>query len=256
MRGRFDVCGPKGLNVFDSASTFLMTSTETAKSANEYVVHKAPSVIRYIPNFISEEEEDALLKCVYEAPSPKWDQLLNRRLQNWGGIVNSKGMISDGPLPKWLSDLIDKIVAVPDTFPAGRRPNHVLINEYKPGQGIMPHTDGPAYFPLISTVSLGSDTLLDFYEKANLMENLDLAKRYVGSMFVQRRSLLLLNETVYNDLHHGIRERTSDKIDDSVFNADESTLGQTFERGTRVSLTIRHCPKVAKLSLNNLLLRR
>ncbi|KAK0399873.1 hypothetical protein QR680_003253 [Steinernema hermaphroditum] len=228
---------------------------KTVKSANDFVVKKAPSTIRYIPNFITEAEEELLLKHVYATPSPKWKQLLNRRLQNWGGAVNEKGMVADGPLPQWLSDTIDKIVAVPDTFSVERRPNHVLLNEYESGQGIMPHTDGPAYFPLISTISLGSHTLLEFYEKGDPMENLELSKRYVGSMLVERRSLLLINGSAY-DLHHGIAERSSDTIDDTVFNADESTLNKTFERGTRISLTIRHCPKVSKFNLQKLLGRR
>ena len=33
-------------------------------------------------------------------------------------------------------------------------PNHVLINEYLPGQGILPHTDGPLYVPIVVTISL------------------------------------------------------------------------------------------------------
>lgn len=54
-------------------------------------------------------------------------------------------------------------MSVQNGFPEDRRPNHVLINEYLPGQGIMPHTDGNAFNPLISTVSLGGSTMLDFY---------------------------------------------------------------------------------------------
>ena len=42
-------------------------------------------------------------------------------------------------------------------------PNHCLVNEYLAGQGIMPHEDGPAYFPAVATISLGSHTLLDVY---------------------------------------------------------------------------------------------
>ncbi|PIO55345.1 hypothetical protein TELCIR_23269, partial [Teladorsagia circumcincta] len=45
--------------------------------------------------------------------------------------------------------------------------NHVLVNEYVPGQGIMPHTDGPAFFQLVSNVTMGSHTLLDLYRPVN-----------------------------------------------------------------------------------------
>ncbi len=44
-------------------------------------------------------------------------------------------------------------------------PNHVLINEYQPGQGIMPHEDGAAYWPVVATVSLGAPIVLDIYGK-------------------------------------------------------------------------------------------
>src|SRR5699024_11991713 len=45
-----------------------------------------------------------------------------------------------------------------------RAPNHVLVNEYTPGQGIMPHEDGGAYYPTVATVSLGGAVVLDLYE--------------------------------------------------------------------------------------------
>lgn len=50
---------------------------------------------RYIPNFITEEEERQILKHVDTVPLPKWTQLSNRRLQNWGGIPHPKGMIAE-----------------------------------------------------------------------------------------------------------------------------------------------------------------
>lgn len=50
-------------------------------------VLKCPSSVYYIPNFINQDEEDYLLQKVNDAPKPKWVQLKNRRLQNWGGIL-------------------------------------------------------------------------------------------------------------------------------------------------------------------------
>lgn len=44
-------------------------------------------------------------------------------------------------------------------------PNHVLVNEYLPGQGIMPHEDGAAYRPVVATVSLGSAAVVEFWPK-------------------------------------------------------------------------------------------
>jgi len=38
----------------------------------------------YFPDFLSESEEASLVSMIYAAPKPKWTQLSNRRLQNWG----------------------------------------------------------------------------------------------------------------------------------------------------------------------------
>ena len=48
----------------------------------------------------------------------------------------------------------------------GHSANHVLINEYLPGQGIMPHEDGPFFYPVIANITLGSHTMLDLYAKS------------------------------------------------------------------------------------------
>lgn len=46
-----------------------------------------------------------------------------------------------------------------------KEPNHVLINEYRRGQGIMPHEDGGAYAPVVATVSLGAPICLEISRK-------------------------------------------------------------------------------------------
>lgn len=98
----------------------------------DFLIDKAPKTLYYIPNFISCEEEDRLIKQVYDSPKPKWTHLKNRRLQNWGGLPLQKGMIAE-PIPEWLTECCKK------TYDLGvftdKMPNHILINEYLPGQG-------------------------------------------------------------------------------------------------------------------------
>uniref|UniRef100_A0AC34PVE8 Fe2OG dioxygenase domain-containing protein n=1 Tax=Panagrolaimus sp. JU765 TaxID=591449 RepID=A0AC34PVE8_9BILA len=225
-------------------------------NADDFVVKNAPPTVRYIPNFIDEEMEEYLLWQVENAPKPKWEFLKNRRLQNWGGMVGKKGLIADNNMPQWLDMLIDKIMEVQNTFPEGNRPNHVLVNEYLPGQGIMPHTDGPAFFPMVSTISLGSHTFLDFYQPIDEENMKPLEERYVGSMLIQPRSLILIKDEAYHCKLHGIEERKTDVITDKIFNKPAKlSVGSEMERGTRVSLTIRNVPIVNK-NLMNLLMNK
>lgn len=122
----------------------------------------------YIPNFITEDEERFLTESILSAPKPKWKVLQNRRLQEWGGqMVSTSNTLMPQPMPEFFTTYPDLITRLRKTGAFGSsvhgQPNHCLVNEYLPGQGIMPHEDGPAYYPAVATISLGSHTLLDVY---------------------------------------------------------------------------------------------
>lgn len=89
----------------------------------------------YIPNYLTELEEQRLLTDIH-ASRAKWVQLSGRRLQNHGGVVHAKGLIS-APLPHWLQQLVQRLAQSTGMFAAESPPNHVLINAYKPGEGIL-----------------------------------------------------------------------------------------------------------------------
>ena len=128
--------------------------------------------------------------------------------------------------------------------------NHVLLNEYQPGQGIMPHLDGLMFYPTISTISLGSSTVINFYSEASHShgESLKFEDRLATSLFVEPRSLLVLKDDMYQKYLHGIEELQEDVLSDKICNLkDPSVIGQTFPRSTRVSLTIRHVPNTKKM---------
>lgn len=116
----------------------------------------------------------------------------------------------------------------------------------------MPHTDGPAFYPLISTINLGGHTFLDFYEAIHCEESKPLSERYIGSMFLAPRSLILIKDESYQMLH-GIEERDKDVMTEKVFNRGETPIGMELKRDTRVSLTIRNVPNIAKRSIMSLL---
>ena len=60
-----------------------------------------PSSAYYVPDFLSREREDLLIREIYKTPKVRWTQLRNRRLINFGGVPHPKGMIAE-PLPTWL----------------------------------------------------------------------------------------------------------------------------------------------------------
>ncbi len=72
------------------------------------------------------------------------------------------------------------------------------------------------------------------------------------SLLLQPRSLVVFKEEMYHVYLHGIEERTNDVITPKTIIPDKNgkiTVGDQLERKTRISLTIRHVPKVLKLKL-------
>jgi alkylated DNA repair protein alkB homolog 6 len=197
------------------------------------------------------------------APKPRWKQLTHRRLQTWpSDLVNNK--LVDSPLPPWLVEpVISRLLSIPrlpDQADGGphlfsdsphKRPNHVLINEYPPGVGIMPHKDGSAYHPVVCTVSLGASLCLNIYKTK---EDGALDPEPVWRILQEPRSLLITTQDVYTDYLHGIADISEDLdlSDKTIANwsllrsRDDFATGQN-SRTTRTSLTYRDVMQVSKL---------
>ncbi|KAG0661647.1 hypothetical protein C6P46_003868 [Rhodotorula mucilaginosa] len=187
-----------------------------------------------------------------------WKDLNGRRSMYWGGTVTPSGSLVPAPFPTFMDsawpNVLDRIAetGVYDEWTGGkgkgkeRGPNHCLVNEYLPGQGIMPHTDGPAYLPCTSTLSLGSHTVLCLRSKPSHLalssssspntdtdtdstsdsnnkekqEEDDEARRAASiaavqklDLFLPARSLVVLTSTLYSDWLHGIAPLKGDSID-------------------------------------------
>lgn len=138
------------------------------------------------------------------------------------------------------------------------------------------HSDGPLFYPTVTTISCGSHTILDFYKRletaevdtkidgkegcyktllrnvASFLQQQQLKLEF--SLLLERRSLLVLQSDLYHNYLHSIAERDTDTVSEaSIRNlhlcTEKLTEGQTMKRGTRLSLTIRHVPKTSKLKL-------
>ncbi len=123
------------------------------------------------------------------------------------------------------------------------------MNEYLPGQGILPHEDGNAYYPVVATVSLGAAIVLDVYAKGP-----EAAKEPIWRVLQERRSLLITAGKMYTDHLHGIQGVDVDEEvgESGVVNWDLVGNKEAFRerrnvRGTRVSLTFRDVGKVKRL---------
>jgi len=203
----------------------------------------------YIPNFITSDQEQSILSHIGRTPKPRWTQLLNRRLVNYGGVPHPNGMIAE-EIPEWLQSYVDKVNNL-GIFES-QKANHVLLNEYLPGQGILPHTDGPLFYPIISTISCGAHTVLEFTKRESTGDG--ETREVLFKLLLEPRSLLILKDTLYCDYMHGISEINEDTLCDRICNYDlcENTYkigDHLVRRSPRISLTIRNVPKTSKMKL-------
>lgn len=208
----------------------------------EYQVVDAPSTVFYIPNFITPSEEELILSKVYSVPKPKWTCLSHRRLQDYGGVPHVKGMIPE-KIPAWLQQFMNKIGDL-NIF-ENCKPNQVLVNEYLPGQGIMPHTDGPLFHPIITTITCGSHTVLEFLENNE-------KRQKICRILLEPRSLVIIKDDLYCKYLHSIHDIKADSVFDclNLMQCDKKYhTNEIISRKTRISLTIRNVPKVLKIKL-------
>lgn len=212
--------------------------------------------VYYIQDALDPRTEESILTCIERegAKGPDvWKQLRTRRLQCWGRIIpptqgrcessNYTDTDSSGPtsFPSWLSAIIDALVRA-SVFSEADRPNHVLINEYSAHEGIMHHTDGPAYLDRVAILSLGTPCVMTFRRRyterpseesvtdntgigkeigkgnestiatesnSNIGLSQDIGYRHnqdVFSLVLQPRSLLVFTGDVYSEYMHGIAD--------------------------------------------------
>lgn len=240
------------------------SSSSGLRILSDYTVGSIPTLF-YVPDFISSSEQSQLLHNIYQAPAPKWKTLKNRRLQNWGGVVHEKGLLPQA-LPSWLTKITDRICQWSGLFPSAI--NHVLINEYHPNQGIMPHQDGPAYYPVVAIISLASPVVIDFTPHQRLKgkghtdpQNLQSEESKApptnmesngpdsdsgvangddhacSSLVLMPCSLLIFKDQAYTDYLHGIQDgelHNLDKVTNMSMCPDlnsECTQGAMDEQG-------------------------
>jgi len=208
-----------------------------------------------VPYFITETLETSLLDNI-EASKSKWTHVTGRMLQAWGGLVSSKGSLIPAPMPAWMSTIVNKVSIETALWGKDQKPNHVLVNKYEPGQGILTHKDGPVAFPATAILSLGSPAVMHFQpSKLDDDQTCGTSTRRLIAVALPPRSLLIFKDEFYENYCHGIEfvneHRLSSCDTVSLINPQHADTpdGSVLRTGTRVSLTIR---RVLKTQKNNL----
>ena len=176
--------------------------------------------LQYVENFISDEEHNELLSAINKSV---WLSDLKRRVQHYGYKYDYKKRSLNysmylGDMPEWIEKISNKIVCggYIDTLP-----DQVIINEYKPGQGIADHIDcEPCFKDTIISLSLASSCIMEFKNKND--------KTQKHELLLQPKSLIVIKGESRYGWTHGIPAREKDKWQDKIIN-----------RATRVSLTFR-----------------
>jgi alkylated DNA repair dioxygenase AlkB len=173
----------------------------------------------YVQNYISKDDEKKLLEIIDTQP---WILDLKRRVQHYGYRYNYKSRRIDlsmkvGNLPEWLNNLAQRLYAE-GYFK--EIPDQVIINEYKPGQGISPHIDcEPCFEDTIISLSLASGATMDFTHTTTNQK---------VPVYLMPRSIVILQGESRYKWQHCIPPRKSDKYKDKI-----------VKRNRRVSLTFR-----------------
>jgi alkylated DNA repair dioxygenase AlkB len=172
--------------------------------------------LTYCREFLKPDEQSQLLDEVDARP---WQNDFKRRVQHYGYKYDYKARAVDpsmyvGPLPGFALRVVRLLVA---QRLVEEMPDQLIVNEYKPGQGISAHIDcAPCFKDTITTVSLGWAHEMDFIRVATGEVTTSLPEP--GS------ALVMQGEARYRWVHR-IKARLSDR---------------GVRRRRRVSLTFRN----------------
>ncbi|KAL7463922.1 hypothetical protein ACHAXS_004275 [Conticribra weissflogii] len=271
------------LNSVYYAEKFLSTSTSQdilfwLSTIPEYFPNDTISKNDNIHNLVNGKQPQLLTEREETLRhNGKWTRLKHARRNVAlfdGTIPSSSSTVNE--LPPILQRLSITLVAI-GAFPPSHPPNHVLINEYRPGEGIMPHTDGPAYESRTATISLGgSDVVFKLWPRRNTDEeneshgigwqqqiimssNLRIEKRDNGLSKIASNtatnpelelilhgdgSLVVFTDDAYLDHCHEISEGILEEVTTRGVCGNDLEGGTVIKRGHRFSLTFR-CKKSA-----------
>ena len=192
-----------------------------------------PKTVLYNRDFLNAAQRDKLVQWLHGLPESS-----NNELGKWNSMKYAKRRVCmfEDTLPLPLSQLAHLLVDV-GVFDTQNIPNHVLVNEYCNSQGIMPHTDGPLYYPKTATISIGNEVLLYFKRRLSTHQIGMVENPVVLQVLLENGSLVVFSDDAYAEYCHGIDHVLVEYASMDCLNAKEGTR---VSRGDRISLTFRH----------------
>jgi len=186
--------------------------------------------LMYHKDVIDKKTEQSLWSFLYGTMMKprKWSNgpggAMARRVQQYGYEYNynSKSILPADPIPLELQTLITELQEkklLPNEV------NQIIVNEYRPGQGITAHTDDVRWFgEQISSLTLHSGCK---------MIMADRSASVIQGIYLEPRSILTLTGPARCSFTHMIPSVKKDLVKNST----GETI--TIPRGTRVSITFR-----------------
>jgi len=180
----------------------------------EVTAEDVPSIpgLSYLPRYVTPEVEAELARSIDADP---WDTTWERRRQQYGATYGP-GQNAERPIPAWGQSLAVRMYREG----LSERPfDQMLVNEYRPGQGIALHLDHKPFDRTVVSLSLLAACIMDFRHVKD-------GRRL--SLLLEPRSLLVLSDEARYDWQHGIARRMNDRWQ-----------GMVVPRGYRLSVTFR-----------------
>jgi alkylated DNA repair dioxygenase AlkB len=131
---------------------------------------EAPEGLRYLPDFLSEEEERALAEELSRLPYQeiRMHGAVARRTvvhYGWDYGYESWKITPTAPIPGFLDTVRARCAAAANLEPAALE--EVLVSRYPPGAGIGWHRDAPMFGPIVIGVSLLGAARMRFRRKVS-----------------------------------------------------------------------------------------
>ena len=244
----FDTLLPK--NVLSNAIHQIKTTANidsvfyAERFLPEEVIEQTMAWLQTVPDHLQRgnssglsEEQMSLLH------NGKWTRLKHARRK----VALFDGTLSSCVLPPILQRMSDTLVRI-GAFPSSNAPNHVLINEYQTGEGIMAHTDGPAYHSCTATISLGGSDVIfqlrprQYFNGNEIRDETRYNQRKLDVILHGNGSLIVFRGDAYLEHTHGISEGVFEETTKMGLCGNDLSGGTNIKRGYRISLTFR-CKK-------------